>query len=151
MFTAITLLMRSLDPGVNEATIQFATARKFCSFFFNYWNMPVKGSQLDMVAKLIIMPSPMNKHQFEHFLKEMHCRMGDAHHPDLDMSIEIMVELMNQFEQDWRAVKKNQRVEGTVEGRLPGSVQHHDIVLCSLERGRGGTFVGFGWGKRPPL
>jgi hypothetical protein len=114
MFTAITLLMRSLDPGINETTIQFATARKFRSFFFNYWNVSVKGSQLDTVAvrettKLIVTSSPTNKDWFERFLKGMHCRMGDTHHPDLGISIEIMVELMKQFERDWRAVEKNQR------------------------------------------
>jgi hypothetical protein len=66
MFMAITLLMRSLDPGVNEAIIQFATARKFRSLFFNYWNVSLKGCQLDTVAvretrKLIVTSSPTNK------------------------------------------------------------------------------------------
>jgi hypothetical protein len=106
--------MQSLDPGVNKATIQFATARKFRSFFFNYWNVSVKGCQLDTVAvreitKLIMTSSPTNKDWFERFLKGMHCRMGDTHHLDLGLSIEIMVELMKRFERDWRVVERNPR------------------------------------------
>jgi hypothetical protein len=31
--------------------------------------------------------------------------MGDIHHPDLEISIETMVEKMARFEPDWRAVE----------------------------------------------
>jgi hypothetical protein len=33
--------------------------------------------------------------------------LGDTHHPDLGISIEIMVEIMLHFERDWRAVEQN--------------------------------------------
>jgi hypothetical protein len=35
--------------------------------------------------------------------------MRDMHHPNLGISIEIMVELMKRLEWDWRAIEKNQR------------------------------------------
>jgi hypothetical protein len=112
MYTAILMLMRALDPGVNEATIQFTTARRFRSFFFNLWNVSLKGCQLDTIAirettKMTVTSSPTNKDWFERFLRGMHCRMGDTHHPDLGISIEIMMEMMGRFERDWRVVEQN--------------------------------------------
>jgi hypothetical protein len=35
--------------------------------------------------------------------------MGNGHHSNSGNSIEIMVELMKQFKQYWRVVRKNQR------------------------------------------
>jgi hypothetical protein len=61
----------------------------------------------------------------------LYCRMGDIHHLDLEISVEIMIEKMARFERDWRAV------EGI------------GILWC-IERRRG-DFAGFGRSEVPPL
>jgi hypothetical protein len=109
MFVAINLAMRTLDPGVSDATVQYSTARKFRSFFSNLWSVSAEGAQQDTIAvrdtiKMSITSSPTNKDWFERCLIGMHLRMGDTHHPDLGISIEVMLELMARFERDWRAV-----------------------------------------------
>jgi hypothetical protein len=128
-----------LDPGVNKATIQFVTARKFRLFFFNYWNVLLKDCQLDTVAvrkttKLIVTSSPRNKDWFGRFLKGMHCRMGDTHHPDLGILIKIMVELMKRCEQDWRVVERNPR-DWKEEQKVNFRALFSTVAYCGALRG----------------
>jgi hypothetical protein len=57
---------------------------------------------------MLVNSSQTSKGWFEHFLKgKRHRMLGDTHHPDLGISIEIMVEIMLHFERDWRAVEQN--------------------------------------------
>ena len=74
-----------MDPGVNEATIEFATARNLLQLLEHAG----QGFSAGYDSGLGIL-----KTDCACFLKGMHCRMGDTYHPNLRISIKIMVELM---------------------------------------------------------
>lgn len=105
MGIAVAMLLRSLDPGENEDTIQWGTVRKLRSSFSNVWRASVKGPresvlQLDTV-KMYITSCPTNSYWFERFANGVHRRQGDMVKPDLGLSLEQMVVLMSMFEKEW--------------------------------------------------
>ena len=96
---------RSLDRGMNEATVQFGTVRRFRSAFSNMWHASVAGG-LDAVAvrdtaRLTVSSCPTFSDWYERFGLGLHKRMGDHIIQDKAISVEVMVELMRNFEVDW--------------------------------------------------
>lgn len=105
MGIAVALLLRSLDPGNNEDTIQWGTVRKLRSAFSNVWQASVEGPkstvlQLD-TTKLYMTTCPTNSYWFECFAKGLHRRQGDLVKPDMALSLEQMVALMDMFSLEW--------------------------------------------------
>jgi hypothetical protein len=105
MTIAVCLLLRSLDAGKNEDTIQFSTTQKMKSAFANVWRASLKGGEEAVVArdtvKLFHTSCPTHGDWFERFSKGMHERMGDLVKQDLAISIEQMHALMARFERRW--------------------------------------------------
>jgi hypothetical protein len=105
MGIAVCVLLRTLDRGINEPTIQFGTARKFRSAFSNIWGASLEGDQNAVavrdMTKMHQTNCPTNKAWFERFEKGLHSRMGDKSNPDLAMSIEVIHELMRVFDEEW--------------------------------------------------
>ena len=111
MAVATCILLRSLDAGRNEETIQFATATKMKSSYANVWRASLKGSQGAVVArdtaKMFHTTCPTHGDWFERFSKGMHERMGDLVKPDLAISIEQMHALMGNYEKRWNQAGAN--------------------------------------------
>lgn len=105
MGLAVCMLLRSLDVGKNEKTIQFSTTQKMKSSFANMWRASENGSVGAVVvrdtAKLFHSSCPTHGEWFERFTKGMHERMGDKVMQDLGMSIELMHALMSRFDTQW--------------------------------------------------
>ena len=104
MFAACVMLEHSLNPGMNEATVQFGTIRKTRSALSNYsattaneLSEPVlvggnKGVRWNFSA------TPMYGLWFARFTLGCHSRMGDDIRPDKAMSIELLLEIQKLYE-----------------------------------------------------
>jgi hypothetical protein len=105
MGLAVCVLMRSLDEGKNEATLQFSTTQKMKSAFANMWRALVNGGEGAVVVrdmtKLFHSTCPTHGEFFERFSKGLHERMGDKVRQDMGVSIELMHELMRRYEARW--------------------------------------------------
>jgi hypothetical protein len=105
MGLAVCVLMRSLDEGKNETTIQFSTTQKMKSAFSNIWKASVHGGEGAVVvrdmAKSFHSTCPSHGEFFERFSKGLHERMGDKVRQDMGVSIELMHELMKRYEERW--------------------------------------------------
>ena len=93
MGIAMSMLVRSLDPGRNEATVQFATMRRLRSAFSNAWHASARG--------LAGQPCPTDSHWFRRFMLGAHKRMGDEIKTDFGLSLPLLHELMKNLNRDW--------------------------------------------------
>jgi hypothetical protein len=105
MSVAICVLLRTLDIGKNEATIQYSTAQKMKTAYANCWRASPKGGEGAVVvrdmAKMFHTTCPTHGDWFERFNKGMHDRMGDCVKQDQSISIEQMHALMENYENRW--------------------------------------------------
>jgi hypothetical protein len=53
--------------------------------------------------KLLMSSSPTNPEWFKRLITRLHKRVGDNVKPDLAVSIDVMLEMMSQFERKWKA------------------------------------------------
>lgn len=105
MGLAVCMLLRSLDTGKNEKTIQFATTQKMKSSYANVWRASVNGNlgavAVRDTAKMTYSSCPTHGEWFERFTRGMHERMGDKVIQDLGITIEQMHALMHRYETRW--------------------------------------------------
>jgi hypothetical protein len=105
MGVAVVILERSMDKGVYKDTLQFQTARKLRSVFSNAWGASVHSMTRGVMArdtmKTFVTKCPTYCLWFERFVKGMHSRMGDDTRPDVAISIEVMISLMNRVNIDY--------------------------------------------------
>jgi hypothetical protein len=105
MGLAVCVLMRSLDEGKNEATLQFSTTTKMKSAFSNVWKASIRGGEGAVVVrdmtKSFHSTCPSHGEFFERFSKGLHERMGDKVRQDVGVSIELMHELMKRYDERW--------------------------------------------------
>jgi hypothetical protein len=118
MAMAAVMVLRSLDEGRNDDTIQFDTTRQFASAFSNLWHSSTSRSKetiaINRSAKYTTSNSPTNADWFGRFKLGMHKRVGDNHKPDLAVSIEVMLSLMHRFDVAWEQVRGNRGAEEEV-------------------------------------
>jgi len=93
MKVAVCMLVRSLDPGKNEPTIQFGTMRRLRSAYSNSWNASARGMQG--------MPCPTDGYWFKRFMLGAHKRMGDEVKTDYGISIQIVHEILKNLGREW--------------------------------------------------
>jgi hypothetical protein len=115
MSMAICILMRSLDEGRTEPTVQFATTQKMKSSFANMWRASVEGAKgvvaVRDTAKLFNTTCSTHGDWFERFTKGMHQRMGDNVRQDLAITIEQMHALMHRYELRWEQSGTNRLLQ----------------------------------------
>ena len=113
MGLACCVLLRTLDDGRNEDTVQFSTALKLKTSFANMWRASLHGSESSVIArdvtKLFTTTCPTHGEWFERFQKGLHERMGDMVKQDLGISIELIHALMSRYEVRWEAAGQNRR------------------------------------------
>jgi hypothetical protein len=104
MFAACVMLEHSLNPGINEANVQFGTIRKTRSALTNYSNTTV-AELLESVLvggqkgiRFHFSGSPMNGLWFDRYKDGCHSRMGDDIRPDKAMGIELLLEIQALYE-----------------------------------------------------
>jgi hypothetical protein len=121
MRAAIVMLEVSLNPGINDETVQYGTVRKFRSAFSNIHKASKEG-QLGSVMmkdtmKMSISSCPTDGYFFEKFTKGCHKRMGDVIKPDRALAVEILVEIFNILEVEWgKVMSDKERWELALEG-----------------------------------
>jgi hypothetical protein len=104
MFASCVMLEHSLNPGINEANVQFGTIRKTRSALSNYSATTMREQELpvligDKKAKRWYFSStPMYGVWFDRFKLGCHSRMGDDVRPDKAMSIELLLEIQKLYE-----------------------------------------------------
>lgn len=107
MGVAVSLLLRSLDQGVTEDTVQWGTVRKLRGAFSNVWQASIEGPKSTVIqldtTKLYVTTCPTNSMWFERFTKGIHKRQGDNIQPDMGISLEQMIALMDMFELEWKS------------------------------------------------
>jgi len=93
MKVAVCMLVRSLDPGKNEPTVQFGTMRKLRSAYSNAWNASAMG--------MSCIPCPTDSYWFKRFMLGSHKRMGDEVKTDFGLSLPVVLEILKNLSRDW--------------------------------------------------
>ena len=118
MSVAVCILLRSLDAGRNETTIQFSTTQKMKTAYANVWRASVNGGEGAVVvrdtAKLFHTTCPTHGDWFERFSKGMHERMGDKVKQDLGVTIQVMHVLMAKYDRRWALAGDNRAKQEAV-------------------------------------
>lgn len=125
MAMAVALLVRSLDPGHNETTVQFDTTRKMRSMFGSMWHASKEASSSSVAVqgqtKLTQSDSPTNGEWFSKFMKGFHKRVGDKSNPDRAISIEVMLELHRRLKIELSEALEAKDAEGIRDAIMLGA------------------------------
>ena len=105
MRVACTMLVRSLDLGAQDRTVQFGTVRRFRSAFSNAFGASADTARQAVMAhetrRLFVTGCPTYSPWFDKFVVGLHKRMGDNPKKDKALSLRIVHVLMEQLEADW--------------------------------------------------
>lgn len=153
MAFAATVMLRSLDAGKNDKHVQFGTVRSMRAAAGNYWRASTQKGEISVLmrgqTKLTGSSSPTNSIWFENFMMGFHKRVGDVNRPDRAVSIELMVAMMNRFEEQWNLVKGNRIEEKAVLfpalfalSAYVASLRGEEVPLMDLEETREKTYLG---------
>lgn len=121
MRSAVIMLEVSLNPGINDDTVQYGTVRKFRSAYSNIHKASSEGQQGSVMmkdtAKMSVSTCSTDGPFFEKFTKGCHKRMGDIVKPDRALAVEILAEILNLMEVEWgSAMADKDRWELALEG-----------------------------------
>jgi hypothetical protein len=109
MKVACCTLLKSLEPGKWEATVQYSTTRRLRSAFSNFFHASHWGEALSVMAyetqKLITTPCPTYGYWYQRFSLGMHKRMGDVVRSDYAVTSLIVKELLEQLDSEWETSK----------------------------------------------
>ena len=104
MTSAVLILMRSLDPGMNAPTVQFDTIRKSRSMYSNVFHAGLGSCGASVMAKdkykTYVTSCPTYSFWYERFMLGAQKRMGRISKPDLGISIKVMHALLEDLEKD---------------------------------------------------
>ena len=120
MALAVCLLIRSLDPGKTEETIQFSTARYIRSVYSNIYHATSEHQTgLAVTAqgthKIQVTNCPSYSYWFERFMRGVHKRMDEEVHSDYALSVKVLHKILGNLDHKWGAaatiVKRKEIVE----------------------------------------
>jgi hypothetical protein len=106
MGLAICILLRLLDPGKTEDTIQFSTARYLRSVFSNIYHASAEH-QTGMAVmargttKIYVTDCPSYSYWFERFMQGVHKRMGEEVRSDYALSVQVLHQILANLERRW--------------------------------------------------
>jgi len=105
MKLAMAMVLKSLDPGINAATVQFDTVRQFRSAFSNAYGAGPLQLQVSLFSsahkKMHGTSSPSDSEWFARFSLGMEKRLGRQLRQDLGLSIGVMLEVQRDLESRW--------------------------------------------------
>jgi hypothetical protein len=117
MEPAVIMLRRSLDPGRNQDTIQFSTARKVRSVHSNYTHANFGHCDETVMAlddkKMHTTTAVTYSRWFERFIKGCHSRMGDQPKPDKAIEIDVLLGVLAYCDTEYKEalVRNDTRTE----------------------------------------
>jgi hypothetical protein len=130
MSCAISFLDRAQDPGKNEETVQYGTARGVRTAYTNLWNVSVFGENETVAvggkAKMHTTTSPAMGDWYSRFDKGAHKRMGDLTFQDSSWSPELIAQILVEFESEWEVV------EGTVLTKSVRKRKEGELIFPAL-------------------
>jgi hypothetical protein len=120
MKLAVCILLRSLDAGRTEDTIQFSTARYLRSAFSNvYHALSQHETGMAVLAqgttKIFVTNCPSYSYWFERFMRGVHKRMGEEVRSDYALSIGILHKILGNLEDRWTAASTPKQRKEVVE------------------------------------
>jgi hypothetical protein len=125
MGIACMTLLRSLDPGINAAHVQFETIRKLRTHYANYFHTLPGGVGLNIAgddgAPRFVTNAPTNSFWYRRFQLGCHKRMGDVWIPDRAITIDELQAALGILDKDWDRVKDlgtEERLGVAVQGVL---------------------------------
>jgi hypothetical protein len=96
-------LLKSLEKGKWEDTVQYATTRRLRSAYSNFYHSLHWGEALSVMAsetqKLITTPCPTYGYWYQCFSLGLHKQMGDIVKLDYAVTLAVVRELLEQLEQ----------------------------------------------------
>jgi hypothetical protein len=105
MKIACVTLMKSLDPGKWEATVQHATARRMRSVYSNLFHASFQGESMSVMAyetqKMFTTPCPTYGYWYQRFNLGLHKRMGDVVRSDFAVTSQIIKALLETLNEEW--------------------------------------------------
>jgi hypothetical protein len=139
MGSAALQLLKTLDPGINEATVQYATATAMTTALGALWEVSVQSKEETVMVrdmmKSYVTTNPVKSQWYERFLNGMHKRMGDCVKQDEAISIEQMVALMEVFEDDWKELMRNRRRTSSQTREVLFPALFAVVAYCGALRG----------------
>jgi hypothetical protein len=108
MDAAIMVLMRSMEKGKVGATVKYGTARKARATLTVLWeSSPSSGEDLTLSSGLVkgrfvATLCPSEGRWYQHFETGICARMGDVVTQDQAYTIEVLLALIDMFEQEWQ-------------------------------------------------
>ena len=117
---AVVIVQRSLAKGKYSTNVQYETIRKFRAAASNIYNSSVKGQGAMVMAKdtkkLQVTKCPTYSDFFDCFNKGLHKRMGDIVKPDRAISMDFLLEILKQVENDWQTTTAGNKLALALEG-----------------------------------
>jgi hypothetical protein len=130
MSCAVSFLDRAQDPGNNEETLQYGTARGIRTAYTNLWNVSVFGENETVAvggkSKMHTTTSPAMGDWYSRFDKGAHKRMGDLTFQDSSWSPELLGDVLAQFESEWG------ELEGTVMTNGARRKKESELIFPAL-------------------
>ena len=112
MGIAVSVLMRSLDKGRYQNTLQYESVRKMRSAFSNVWHASCNTLTTSVLArdirKTYVTSCPAYSLWFERFMIGMHKRMGDEVRQDKAITLEVIHKLMEGLEEEFLGSRSNE-------------------------------------------
>jgi hypothetical protein len=106
MRVAVCILLRSLDPGRTEDTIQFSTARYLRSVFSNVYHASAEHQtgmavMAQGTAKTYVTDCPTYSYWYERFMRGVHKRMGEEVRSDYALSVQVLHQILSNLDRRW--------------------------------------------------
>ena len=106
MAVAVCILLRSLDPGRTEDTIQFSTARYLRSVYSNIYHASAEHQtgmavMAQGTTKTYVTDCPTYGFWFSRFMRGVHKRMGEEVRSDYALSIQVFHMILGNLNTRW--------------------------------------------------
>jgi hypothetical protein len=120
MGVAVCILLRSLDPGRTEDTIQFSTARYLRSVFSNVYHASAEHQtgmavMAQGTAKTYVTDCPTYGYWFSRFMRGVHKRMGEEVRSDYALSVQVLHKILGNLNVRWAEATSIPRRKEIVE------------------------------------
>jgi len=113
MKLAMAMVLKSLDPGINAATVQFDTVRQLRSAFSNAYGAGTSQLQVSLYSsankKMHGTSCPSDSEWFARFALGMEKRLGRQLRQDLGLSIGVMLEIQRELEVQWTDSRRGRK------------------------------------------
>lgn len=107
MDAAVMVLMRSMEKGKTGATVKYGTARKARATLTVLWESSPSGgddmtlSSGSVKGRFVMTLCPSEGRWYQHFETGICARMGDVVSQDRAYTIEVLLALVQMFEEEW--------------------------------------------------